>query len=475
MRCTTRSTVNTALRRVALVAGSAVAVVACAGEYEATSPPHCSEPVVLEGSVVTNPGNVLSAVVHTRVSGADSVAVRYRLAEQGVDSVTPSLHPERDSAWVPVLGLLPESSYSLRVIAFSSCGVVIGSEIRLTTGSLPADLPSYTASGSDPVSGYVVFAAASYGLAIDNTGRVVWYHRFENGPGLNFQAQANGRYVVRPPTPAATPWIEIDPTGDTTRTLGCVGDLAPRFHDLIALPDGSWWVLCDEVRLMDLTFVGGLAQHRVIGTAVQHVGAAAELLFSWSPFEHIAITHLDVEDRAGPSFNWTHGNALDLDGDGNLIVSFRNLSQIAAIDTRTGGFLWRLGGSSNEFTLEQGAASLFTRQHGVRSTGRGGLLVLDNLGEPSGSRAERYQLDVAGRTLRLTGVFESSPAVTAMVGGTTQDLPGGHTLVSFGSGGRVEEYDAAGRVAWRLEGNPGYIFRAQRIASLYKPGVGLPR
>jgi len=48
-------------------------------------------------------------------------------------------------------------------------------------------------------------------------------------------------------------------------------------------------------------------------------------------------------------------------------------------------------------------------------------------------------------------------------------------LVSFGSGGGVDEYDASGRVVWRLVGNPGYIFRAERIRSLYHPGAGDPR
>jgi hypothetical protein len=54
-------------------------------------------------------------------------------------------------------------------------------------------------------------------------------------------------------------------------------------------------------------------------------------------------------------------------------------------------------------------------------------------------------------------------------------LGGGHTLVSYGSGAGVEEYDATGKVVWRLTGNPGYVFRAQRIRSLYRPGVGDPR
>ena len=71
--------------------------------------------------------------------------------------------------------------------------------------------------------------------------------------------------------------------------------------------------------------------------------------------------------------------------------------------------------------------------------------------------------------------YGSVPPVIALLGGTTQPLPGGRTLVAFGNGGRVEEYDASGRVVWKIEGEPGYIFRAQRISSLYAPGAGARR
>ena len=68
-----------------------------------------------------------------------------------------------------------------------------------------------------------------------------------------------------------------------------------------------------------------------------------------------------------------------------------------------------------------------------------------------------------------------TPGVITMIGGSVQALPGGHTLVSFGTAGRVEEYDSAGRVVWHIDGNPGYVFRAQRIRSLYDPGADLTR
>jgi hypothetical protein len=47
--------------------------------------------------------------------------------------------------------------------------------------------------------------------------------------------------------------------------------------------------------------------------------------------------------------------------------------------------------------------------------------------------------------------------------------------VAFGDGGAVREYDASGAVVWEIEGDPAYVFRAQRIRSLYHPGSGLVR
>jgi hypothetical protein len=322
----------------------------------------------------------------------------------------------------------------------------------------------------------VLFAAGMYGLVIDNTGRVVWYVRLPDGPSLNFQAQSNGRYIARPFTPDtsdAKPVLEFDPLGTITRRLGCARGLRPRFHDLLVQPDGSYWLMCDETRVMDLSGVGGVAGAQVTGTVVQHLDPGGSLLFEWSPFDHFEITDMDEDTRSGPTVNWTHGNALDLDADGNLLVSFRSLSEITKIDTRTEAVLWRMGGLRNQFAFPDSGPP-FLGQHGVRAAG-GELVLLDNFGEAAGSRAERYVLDEGGHTAWLAGTYVPSAATRASLGGTTQDLPGRHTLVSFGDGGVVQEYDGDGAVVWGIEGNAGYVFRAQRIRSLYHPEIGLAR
>jgi hypothetical protein len=448
-------------------------LVLAAGCLTEPEPPRAVPAPAIDAAVAAPaPVNVLSAVVTVRVGNADSAVVRFGPAEAGgLDSVTPAVKVEHDSTLVPVLGLLPATTYTMRVTAFGAGGTARSAPLQVTTGVLPSDLPSYRTSGDDPAPGHVVFAAKGYGLAIDNTGRVTWYVRLADSATLNFQPQPTGRYYTRPTSsdPAdPAPWREIDPLGRTTRTLGCARGLVPRFHDIIALADGSYWVMCDETRTLDLSAIGGVAEARVTGTVVQHASAAGEPLFEWSPFEHFAITDLDSASRAVPTVNWTHGNALALDGDSGLVVSFRSLSEVTRIDLRTGAVVWRMGGLGNGLEFPDGAPP-FLRQHGVRLAA-GAIVLLDNLGEPAGSRGERYAVDPATRTARRVASYVPSVPAVAMLGGATQLLPDGHVLIAFGNGGRVEEFDSAGRSVWRIEGDAGYVFRATRVRSLYEPG-----
>lgn len=466
------------VRSISFFAGLlAVGIIGCRGS-DIASVSRCDKPVISRSSVEPSTANVLSVLVSGSVTGADSVMARFGSSTE-LDNVTPAFKTIGDSALVAVLGLQSSTSYHAQLVASNTCGSTTGDVLQLTTGVLPADLPSYHATGVSPDSGFVVFAAGSYGIVIDNTGRVVWYHRFADGPGLNFQPQPNGRYTARPgaPTGQLAKWIEINPLGDTTRTLTCGRNLQPRMHDLIAQPDGSYWILCDEIRTIDLTAQGRSAESRVTGTVVQKRSATDEILFDWSPFDHfdIDLSVLDQTDLVGLSVNWTHGNSLDLDSDGNLIVSFRNLNEITKIDTHTGAVIWRMGGKQNEFTFANVSGSAFTHQHGMRSVGNGRVLLLDNLGEQSGSRMEVYELDQLHHTARMTNARSSVTGIIALIGGSTQALPSGHTLVSFGNGSGVEEYDQSGSLVWKLDGNPGYVFRATRVKSLYKPGVGDPR
>lgn len=449
----------------------------CASEPTAVE--RTPQPSVTSTTVLPNANNVLSATVVVRVQHADSVAVTFHPATMpSADAVTPTTVVTKDSAAIPLLGLLPEQRYDVRAVAYGGRTSATGDVTEFTTSALPSSLPRYVASGPDPSPGYVVFASGKYGIVIDNTGRVVWYREFPDGVGLSFMAEPTGHYVARPATPDPSdiePWVEFDALGAMVRTLTCAGGLTPRLHDLILEADGSYWILCDETRTMDLTASGGVAAARVTGTVVQHVAAGGNLLFQWSPFDHFDITDAPLADRSGAAVNWTHGNALDHDTDGNIVVSFRTLGEITKIDAKTGAVIYRLGGKQNQFTFSGTPMPAFSRQHGLRVDGPGSLVLLDNTGDPTESRAEHYLMDEGARTARLVSAQGAGPGIVTEIGGSVQPNAGGRTLVSFGTAGRVEEFDAAGRVVWHIESNPGYVFRAQRIKSLYAPGVGTAR
>jgi hypothetical protein len=464
------------LRR-ALAASSVVYVmlVACS---ESTSPEDVPARIDL-AEVTANPNMQISSLVVFRGAG-DSARVRYRVTGTDADSITPAVpvtSEQRDT--IAVLGLLPETAYDLRLVVYggrsSSVDSQVSNALTFTSGSLPADLPAYSASGTSPLPGYLVFSAAPFGIIIDGTGRVVWYKRFPPpGPSLNFMAEPTGTLVGKLTTADSTdddPFVELTPAGFERRQLRCAANRHLRFHDLLLLADGSYWIMCDETRAMDLTTVGGDVNAQVTGTTIQHVDPAGALLFEWSPFDHFQITDADPSVYQGTvAVNWTHGNSFDVDTDGNLIVSFRSLDEITKIDAQSGAVLWRMGGLRNEFTFVGSPTSGFSRQHSVRVIGPGRFIILDNLGAGVGeSRYERYLVDVGAHTATLAQSYGSAPGVLTAIGGSVQAVEADRYLVSFGTEGRVELFDASGAKLWGIDGNPGYVFRAQRIRSLYAP------
>ncbi len=142
-------------------------------------PPAAPPPEIAAVFVQPGVGNALSAVATAHLN-ADSALVRFGAGQSpALDNATPAVRIEGDSAVLPVLGLLPATAYTLQILAYGPGGTAGGESLHVRTDTLPSDLPSYLAGGIDPSPGYVVFAAGGYGLAIDNTGRVVWYVRLE--------------------------------------------------------------------------------------------------------------------------------------------------------------------------------------------------------------------------------------------------------------------------------------------------------
>lgn len=446
---------------------AALALLGAAAACSSDDPTGPAGPTYYRSVASANPVNNLSAIVTVEAARFDSAALRFWIAGSAPQA-SPAVPFGSDSTLrLAALGLVPSSEYRIETILYSGAKAIPADTLTFISGPRPAWIPEIGALGSDTTPGLLAIALPDGGVIVDNSGRVVWYAEMPAGTLNSFQPHANGTYTLLR-VDDLTRFHVLNTLGEEVGTLTCQG-YRTRFHDLIIRRGGDRWMLCDEERVMDLTAIGGQANATVTATVIQHISATGDLLFEWHAFDHFQLTDLPASDRDGASVNFTHGNGIEIDRDGNLIASFRSLSEITKIDVTTGEVLWRFGGLANQFTFLNDPKGTFQRQHGIRIAGPSTLQFLDN-GLTAPSRLVRYLIDPVDHTALLVMGFEDAPTTFTLVGGSTAYYPNGHGLVSFGQDGRVVEVDAAGNRAWELSGVDGrYVFRAERIRSLYDP------
>jgi len=461
--------------RRALAALFALAVLGSCSSTDTQAPNPIPPQRYLGALVQPIPENVLAAAVVVQAKAYDSARVEYATGVAGPLVKTPAVGFAGDSAVrIPVLGLDTATTYTFRVVlTLAGTTDTTVDSLSFTSGTLPAWIPAIGSAGTSGQSGYLALSLPEGAVTVDNSGKVVWYHHSPNGTLNSFQAHPAGVYTLLGTGPLETEFKVLNALGEQIATVTCVGR-PTRFHDLLIAAGGDAWLLCDETRTMDLSAIGGLDSAEVTATVVQHLSAAGAVLWEWNAFDHFVLTDVPLADRTGVNVNFTHGNGIGFDSDSNLILGFRSLSEVTKVDRTTGAVIWRLGGLANQFTIVNDPKGSFERQHGVRWAGPGRIQLLDN-GLSAPSRFVRYLLDPTAKTATMEWEFIDTPTTYTNVGGSTQYHPDGHGTVSFGRAGRVIEVDQAGNRVWELTGLDGmYVFRVQRISSLYAAGGGEP-
>ena len=383
---------------------------------------------------------------------------------------------------VPIFGLHPATTYTLRVTVTSPTGERATSDtLQFTTGALPPGIPPFIVEHADsPTVRYVMLGIAptvggkTYAVIVDKDGLPVWYKEFVDGV-VDFQRQPDGNFTAWGSIDAAPPhYYEFDLTGQIRASYQAANLLGTGPHELRLLGHG-YALFGIEFRTMDLTAYGGSASANVRGIVVEyHLPGRQPLL--WNTFDHFLVTDgaSDVSFTA-PTVNPWHGNAIDIDHDGNLLVSFRNMDEITKINSETGAILWRLGGKNNEFTFINDGLNGFSHQHGIRRLPNGDIILFDNgnLHNPSMSRAVEYKLDEVNKTAELVWEYRPDPPLYGFALGFAQRLTNGNTLICFGTAQHIIEVDPGGKKHWEVRiGDAGrFAYRAFSIESLYEGSI----
>lgn len=274
------------------------------------------------------------------------------------------------------------------------------------------------------------FNSLPYLLLMKNDGQLQFARQMST-MCYGFQQQPSGAYTY---------WngdfVVLDSLFVLQRHITCQYGYSTDPHELLELPNGHWLLLGIDFRTMDMSTVvdGGMINADVIGLVIQELDASDNVVFQWRSFDHYGLTDATFTDFSQYTIDAVHGNALELDADGNILLSSRNLDEITKIDRNTGNILWRLGGKNNQFTFINDTIG-FSRQHAVRRTAAGTITLFDNGNNhtPQYSRAVEYALDEKKHTATLVWSFRNTPDIYGNAFGYVQRLKNGNTFISWGA------------------------------------------
>lgn len=207
-------------------------------------------------------------------------------------------------------------------------------------------------------------------------------------------------------------------------------------HDLKILPNGHAYVMSYDPQIVDMSQIvpNGVPNATVIGLIIQEIDENKNVVFQWRSWDHYNILDANHTLMNASTIDYVHGNAIEPDTDGNVMISARHLSEITKINRSTGAMIWRLGGVNNQFTFPNDSIEI-SYQHDIRRIANGHITMFDNgnFHTPNFSRSVEYQLDEVNKIATLVWQYRNTPDIYGGSRGSSQRLSNGNTFICWGS------------------------------------------
>ncbi len=271
-------------------------------------------------------------------------------------------------------------------------------------------------------------------------------------------------------------WFIRDSFLNIVDSVACVNGYQADNHDFMSLDNGHKVLIAYDDQVFDMSLVvqGGDPNAIVEGFIIQELDASNNLVFQWRSWDHFNVTDNIYLNLTQSDLNFIHGNAIDIDFDGNFLISSRGLDEITKIDRFTGDVIWRWGGSQNQFNFLNDYP--FTHQHSIRSTGVNRYILYDNGNWSSQyigvnlSRAVEYVIDTTLMTVEKIWDFSHPDSLYAPSTGCVQRLPNGNTFINWGNlgssglGAIFTEIDTNQQIVFQMEFLSGQnVYRAHKF------------
>jgi hypothetical protein len=216
-------------------------------------------------------------------------------------------------------------------------------------------------------------------------------------------------------------------------------------HDARLLKNGNIILLCARELPDSISrkIVGGLAgseeDGKIRADYLVEMTKDGRTVWEWRTWEFLDPAEDRITASQDPRSEWTHGNGVIELPDGDLLVSFRNISTIVRIERKSGKVTWKLG------------APPLSGQHAPTPLPNGNILIFDN-GPHRVDHSFPFSrvIEVNPSTKEIVWSFQEpipanffSPRIS-----NAQRLPNGNTLINEGVFGRIFEVMPKGGVVW---------------------------
>lgn len=289
----------------------------------------------------------------------------------------------------------------------------------------------------------------SYLIIHNNSGQMYW-NKSAQLHSADFKKQPNGKLTYY--DGGVRRFYQMNTAYSIEKTYKCGNGYTTDIHELRILSNGNALMLSYDPQVVDMSqIISGGNQHAIVtGLIIQEIDTDTNVVFQWRSWDHFQITDVAHEDLRDSIIDYVHGNALDVDFDGNILLCSRHLDEITKINRTTGNVIWRLGGRKNQFTFLNDTAR-FCYQHGIRRLQNGNIILYDNgnYHTPMYARAVEYSLNEQNMTAELVWQYRKSTNIISLWGGFAQRLSNGNTLIAWGGANiTMTEVTQAGNIVF---------------------------
>jgi hypothetical protein len=300
-------------------------------------------------------------------------------------------------------------------------------------------------------------------MILDGNGQVVWFKPLDTHGVSDFRVQ---RYRGKP---VLTWWRGQAPMGVGTGRYVIYDD---TYHEIAQVSAGHGYsgdihefkITAQNTALfpvyhqlpVDLTSVGGPRDGRIFDGIFQEVDIpSGRVLFEWHSWPAVGLKESyapppkAAKGKKAPPDDYFHINSIDVEPNGNFLVSARNTHAVYEIDRKTGRILWRLGGKKGDFKM--GPGTNFAWQHDARRQPDGTITIFDNGAAPPVEKFSRVlvlRVDEKSKRATLVRSYRHPKRLLAPFEGNAQFLGDGHVFVGWGAIPYFTEFDASGRVVY---------------------------